>query len=68
MFEEKLLTDEEVTLVMSALSDYFNVTAERVKFEDIKEQALRNSYISGTGIVYTYWDERIRTGLYADQK
>ena len=67
MFEEKLLTDEEVTLVMSALSDYFNVTAERVKFEDIKEQALRNSYISGTGIVYTYWDERIRTGLYADQ-
>ena len=26
------------------------VTAERVKFESLKEQALRNAYISGTGI------------------
>lgn len=59
-------TDDEVNLVMSAMSDYFRVTAERLKFDDIKEQALRNAYISGTGVVYTWWDETVMTGLYAD--
>lgn len=59
--------NDEINLVMSAMSDYFRVTAERVKFDDIKEQALRNAYISGTGIVYTWWDDRIKTGLYADE-
>lgn len=61
-------TNEEINLVMSALSDYFRVTAERLRFEDIKEQALRNSYISGTGVVYTWWDDTVRTGLYADEQ
>ena len=60
-------TDEEINLIMSSLSDYFRVTAERVKFDDLKETALRNAYQSGTGILYTYWDDRIRTGLYADE-
>lgn len=52
-------------LVMSALSDYFRATAERVKFDGIRERALQNAYVSGTGIVYTYWDERIPTGQMA---
>lgn len=56
----------EVAVVMSALSDYFKVTAERVKFDMKKEQALRNAYISGTGIAFTYWDDTVDTGLYAD--
>lgn len=60
-------TGEEINLVMSAMSDYFRVTAERVKFDDLKETVLRCAYISGTGVLYTYWDDRIRTGLYADQ-
>ena len=60
-------TDEaEISVIMSALSDYFKTTAERVKFDAKKEKALRNAYISGTGIAYTYWDENIVTGLYAD--
>lgn len=58
---------QETTIVMSALTDYFRTTAERVKLDDLKEQALRNAYISGTGVVYTYWDDRINTGLYADE-
>lgn len=58
--------NNEINFVMSVLSDYFNVTAERVKFEEIKEQALRNAYISGTCIIYTYWDETVATGLFAD--
>lgn len=60
-------TDEaEISIIMSILSDYFGTTAERVKFDAKKEKALRNAYITGTGIAYTYWDEQIETGLYAD--
>ena len=60
-------SDEEISVVMGALTDYFKVTAERVKYDDKKDQLLRNAYISGTGILYTYWDSGIRTGLYADE-
>lgn len=67
MTATEIPTEEEIALVMSAMSDYFRVTAERVKFEDIREQALHNAYISGTGIVYTYWDDTVRTGMYADE-
>ncbi len=58
---------EEINLVMDALSDYHKVTAERVKFDDLKTLALRRAYTSGTGILYTWWDSLIRTGLYADE-
>ncbi|MBQ7288767.1 MAG: hypothetical protein IJW78_03450 [Clostridia bacterium] len=59
-------TPAEISAVMSALSNYFRVTAERIKFDMKKEQALRNAYITGTGIAFTYWDDSIETGLYAD--
>lgn len=65
-FERSVAGDEEINLVMSALSDYFRVSAERLKFDDKKEQILRNAYISGCGILHTYWDPNVRTGLYAD--
>lgn len=61
-----LTAQEEIGLVTSALSDYFRTTAERLQFEEIRDQALRGAYITGTGVVYTYWDESIPTGLYAD--
>ena len=51
----------------AALTDYFATTAKRLKLEDLKQRVLRNAYISGTGVLYTYWDESIRTGLYADE-
>ncbi len=60
-------SDAEVSVVMGALTDYFKITAERLKYDDKKDQLLRNAYISGTGILYTYWDSDIRTGLYADE-
>lgn len=59
--------EEETPVTMSSLTDYFKTTAERVKLDDLKEQALRNAYISGSGVLYTYWDDRIQTGLYADE-
>ena len=58
--------DQEISLVMSALSDYFRVTAERVGLDDLRERALRDAYVTGTGVLYTYWDETVNTGLYAD--
>lgn len=64
---DELTETEKINLVMGALSDYFRVSAERVKFEDKKSAVLRNAYISGTGVLYTYWDDRIMTGLYADE-
>ena len=57
---------EEINLVMSALSDYFRVTAERVRLDEPRERALRDAYVTGTGVLYTYWDETVGTGLYAD--
>ena len=61
------VSDVEISFVMNALTDYFKITAERIKYDDKKDQLLRNAYISGTGILYTYWDSDIRTGLYADE-
>ena len=56
----------EISFITDVLSEYFRITAERVKFDAKKEQLLRNSYISGTGIAYTYWNDLIETGLFAD--
>ena len=63
---KELTSAERITLVMAAMSDYFKVTAERVKFDDLKNNALRKAYTAGTGVIYTYWDPLVRTGLYAD--
>ena len=57
---------ERLNIVMSALSCYFDTTAERIKFDKLKMRVLRDAYIAGTGYLYVYWDPLIRTGLYAD--
>ncbi len=63
---DRLEPEEEISLITSALSDYYRVTAERLKFGALRDQALRNAYITGSGVLYTYWDDAIATGLYAD--
>lgn len=63
-----LLSEKEINSVMSAFSNYYNVTAERVNFEALGTAVLRNAYISGTSLLYTYWDSSINTGLFADDK
>ncbi|MBO5211252.1 MAG: hypothetical protein J6B80_04920 [Clostridia bacterium] len=67
-FETAIADDVEISTIMSIMSDYFRTTGERVKFDAKKEMLLRNAYIAGTGIAYTFWDSDIRTGLYADEK
>ncbi len=64
--EEGLTEEVKTNLATAALSDYFRVTAERVKLDDLKETVLRCAYIGGTGVLYTYWDDSVPTGLYAD--
>lgn len=66
-FDATTPSTEEINTMTSALSDYYQSTAERLKMNDLMARALRNAYISGTGILYTYWDDRIQTGLYADE-
>ncbi len=58
--------ETEVSRIACALSDHFAATAERLKFDDLKQQVMLDAYITGTGILYTYWDDRLDTGLFAD--
>ncbi len=63
----KGIRDEfEIATAMQLLTGYGQITMERLKFNTLLSDALRNAYISGTGIIYTYWDELCETGLYAD--
>lgn len=64
---ERLPAEAAAQALAAAMTDYFATTAKRLKLEDLKQRVLRNAYISGTGVLYTYWDDRIRTGLYADE-
>ncbi len=59
-------SSEEISVMTSAFSKYFDTTAERVNFAELQDKVLRNSYITGTGVLYTYWDSNVGTGLYAD--
>lgn len=56
----------EVSVITDAMSRYQKTTAERLQLNIKLEEALRNAYISGTGIAYTYWDDTVNTGLFAD--
>lgn len=60
------VTNEEIDAIMDALTVYNKVTAERLKLNDLGAEAAQNAYISGTSFIYTYWDESIETGLFAD--
>ena len=59
----ELTAAEEAQAVATAMTDYFVTTGRRLKLDALKQRVLRNAYISGTGVLYTYCDDRIRTGL-----
>ncbi len=61
-----VVNSSEINYITSAFSKYFNTTAERTRFSALQDKVLKNSYITGTGVLYTYWDSSINTGLYAD--
>lgn len=61
------VTNEEINAVMRALSLYETSVAERIKLNEKLVDLVREAYISGTAFFYTYWDEKIDTGLFADE-
>lgn len=62
------LNQSEINALTSAFGKYFEITAERLKLDILQEKLLRNAYITGTGVLYTYWDQNAKTGLFADDK
>ncbi|MBE7092718.1 MAG: hypothetical protein E7365_06030 [Clostridiales bacterium] len=60
------VTDEEINVIMETLTAYNKATAERVKFGELANELTKCAYISGTAFLYTYWDESVETGLFAD--
>lgn len=58
---------EADALTLSALSGYFRATAERLRLDSLNERVLKNAYCTGTGVLYTYWDDTVPTGLFADE-
>lgn len=62
------ICDEEVMLAAKSISEYFNSCVKRLHLDDVCNQALKNAYITGTGIVYAYWDCNVKTGFFADDK
>lgn len=68
-YSKKAVAEEaEINGVMRALGGYYGVTAERVKLGQLEERLLRNAYITGTGVLYTYWDSEVKTGIFADEE
>ncbi len=60
--------EKEISFIMKSLSDYQNVTASRLKLPQLLSTALKDAFITGSGIIYTYWDSGLSTGLYADDR
>ncbi len=58
----------EINSLTTAFRKYFDVTAERLSFNVLQEKLLKNAFVTGTGVLYTYWDPTAKTGLFADDK
>lgn len=58
---------EETQKLMDVFKGYYKTTTERIRLSDLNERVLRNAYITGTSVLYTYWDSTVATGLYADK-
>ncbi len=65
---EKKISSYDINLITKAFGNYYEVTAERVNMNAISEKLLRNAYITGSSVLYTYWDSNVNTGLYADSQ
>ena len=59
------LENEELGIIFDSLNNYYKVTSHRIGLDRLCGRALKNAYISGTGIIYTYWDPDVKTGLFS---
>ncbi len=65
--EKNVPNAEQVGLLMDVLGGYHKTTAERLRFDTLKSRVLERSFVTGTGLLYTYWDDSVRTGQFADE-
>ena len=57
------VSEDEINTVCNSLSGYYRLTADRVGLNMLASKVLKNAYIGGSGVLYTYWDASIDTGL-----
>lgn len=57
---------EEINLIMEAFSKYYNSVSERIGYGELCSRVLRNAYVMGSSVLYTYWDDTALTGFYRD--
>lgn len=65
--EKNVPNAEQVGLLMDVLGSYHKTTAERLRFDTLKSRALERAFVTGTGLLYTYWDDGVKTGQFADE-
>lgn len=53
---EKQAEKKEVRLLCKSLSDYLEICNQNLQMEEKLTDILKNSFITGTGVLYTYWD------------
>ncbi len=58
-----ILAKDEINSISDAMDNYYIVTSKRIGLDNLYAKALKNAYISGTGIIYTYWDSTQITGF-----
>lgn len=66
-FDDENVTDSEINYMMLKFDSLYNTTAERVKLYDLNEKILRKAYISGTAVLYTYWDDTLQVGDFKEK-
>lgn len=54
--------NDEINSISEAMDKYYLVTAKRMSAEMLFAKAIKDAYIKGTGIIYTYWDSSQKTG------
>lgn len=59
-FQDENVSDSEINYMMLKFDSFYNTIAERVKLYDLNEKILRKAYISGTAVLYTYWDDTLQ--------
>lgn len=65
--EKNVPNAEQVGLLMDVLGNYHKTTAERLRFDTLRSRVLERAYVTGTGLLYTYWDDGVKTGQFADE-
>lgn len=59
---EKEVSDGESRLLTNALSNYLLVCSKENRLDQKLVTVLKNSFITGTGVLYTYWDTEAADG------